>query len=154
MSSFWKLVVAIAICEGTGIVSGFVSQANMNPWFDALNKPNWNPPAWIFAPVWTLLYLLMGIALWLVWKSNMPKPKKLIAILVFALQLFFNFLWSILFFNLHSPLAAFVCIVLLLGCILITIFIFAKISQKAAWLLLPYVAWVSFATMLNCSIWL
>lgn len=153
LSSFWKLVIAIFICEATGIVSGLLSQSDLNTWFSTLHKPTWNPPGYLFGPVWTLLYLLMGISLWLIWKSDAPEPKKTKAQLVFALQLFLNFWWSILFFNLHSPAWAFFNIIFMIVTILITIFLFASISRKAAWLLVPYISWVCFAAILNYSIW-
>lgn len=153
ISDFWKLITAIAICEGTGILSGFLANAGMNPWFDSINKPSWNPPSWVFAPVWATLYLLMGISLWLIWKMNADQSVKLKALLFFAAQLFLNFWWSIIFFKFHSPALAFLDIVLLIIFILITIFKFAELSRLAAWLLVPYIAWVSFASILNYAIW-
>ena len=85
----------------------------MNPWFETLNKPSWNPPAYLFAPVWTRLYLLMGISLWLIWKSNTPAPQKINLIILFSLQLFLNFWWSIIFFKFHSPALALLNIILM-----------------------------------------
>lgn len=153
ISSSWKLVIAILICEATGIISGLIANTNMNPWFDTLNKPSWNPPAYLFAPVWTILYLLMGISLWLVWKNKSTLQQKNNAINLFAFQLFLNFWWSIIFFKFHSPLFALVDILLLLILILFTIISFSKISKLSAWLLVPYIAWVTFAAILNYSIW-
>ena len=124
----------------------------MNPWFETLNKPSWNPPAYLFAPVWTLLYLLMGISLWLIWKSNTPAPQKINLIILFSLQLFLNFWRSIIFFKFHSPALALLNIILMLILILLTIINFSKISKPAARLLVPYIAWVSFATILNYTI--
>ena len=149
----WKLVIAILLCEFTGILSAFVSQTSNNEWFLSLNKPSWNPPSYLFAPVWTFLYLLMGISLWLVWKSKVPEHKKKQACLFFAVQLFLNFWWSILFFRFHSPGIAFIDIVLMIVMILATIFAFARISRAAAWLLVPYISWVCFAAILNYTIW-
>ena len=149
----WKLVIAILLCEFTGILSAFVSQTSNNEWFLSLNKPSWNPPSYLFAPVWTFLYLLMGISFWLVWKSKAPEHKKKQACLVFAVQLFLNFWWSILFFRFHSPGIAFIDIVLMIVMILATIFAFARISSAAAWLLVPYISWVCFAAILNYTIW-
>lgn len=153
LSSQWKFIIAVFICEAVGIVSGLLTQNEMTTWFSSLNKPSWNPPAYLFGPVWTTLYLLMGISLWLVWKSNAPETQKLRAELTFALQLFLNFMWSILFFNIHSPALAFVDIVLMIVAILMTIGRFARISRLAAWLLVPYLMWVCFATVLNYRIW-
>ena len=153
LSSQWKFIIAVFICQAVGIVSGLLTQNEMTTWFSSLNKPSWNPPAYLFGPVWTTLYLLMGISLWLVWKSNAPETQKLRAELTFALQLFLNFMWSILFFNIHSPALAFVDIVLMIVAILMTIGRFARISRLAAWLLVPYLMWVCFATVLNYRIW-
>ena len=153
ISSTWKLIISILICETTGIASGLIANTGINPWFDALNKPSWNPPAFLFAPVWAFLYLLMGISLWLIWKSTAPIPKKSNAVILFSLQLFLNFWWSIIFFKFHSPAFALVDIILMLILILFTIISFSKLSKTAAWLLVPYIAWVSFATILNYSIW-
>jgi benzodiazapine receptor len=153
LSPFWKLVVAILICEATGLVSGLLSRSELSSWYQTLNKPTWNPPSWLFGPVWTLLYLLMAVSLWLIWKSNASETAKHRSMWIFALQLFLNFWWSILFFNLHSPGLAFLDIILMLTMIAITLFHFAKISQPAAYLLTPYLAWVSFATILNYTLW-
>ena len=153
ISSTGKLFIAILICEGTGIISGLIANTGMNPWFETLNKPSWNPPAYLFPPVWTLLYLLMGISLWLIWKSNTPAPQKINLIILFSLQLFLNFWWSIIFFKFHSPALALLNITLMLILILLTIINFSKFSKAAAWLLVPYIAWVSFATILNYTIW-
>ncbi len=154
ISSFWKLIIAVLICEGAGITSGLLSQNDLSTWFVTLNKPSWNPPGYLFGPVWTSLYLMMGIALWLVWKSNASEPGKTYAALIFALQLFLNFSWSILFFNFHSPALAFLDIILMIITIFITILYFAPISRIAAWLLVPYILWVCFAAVLNHSIWM
>jgi translocator protein len=151
--SFWKFMIAILICEAVGITSGLLSQNEINTWFRTLNKPAWNPPAYLFGPVWTTLYFLMGVSLWLVWKTNAPENYKRSAVIIFVIQLFLNFWWSLLFFKLHSPWLAFIDIVLLLISILFTIYYFSGISKLAAWLLVPYIAWVSFATILNYTIW-
>ncbi|MFM9909175.1 MAG: TspO/MBR family protein, partial [Chitinophagaceae bacterium] len=122
--SGWKLIVAVLICEGVGIASGLLSRSEMDNWFSTLAKPSWNPPAYLFGPVWTTLYLLMGVSLWLVWKSNAPAIKKRNAIRIFALQLFLNFWWSIIFFKLHEPGFAFIDIILMVITILLTIYQF------------------------------
>lgn len=152
LSPFWKFVIAVVICEATGIASGLLSRSDMSTWYTTLEKPSWNPPSWVFGPVWTVLYLLMGISLWLIWKSNALESVKKRAMWTFAAQLFLNFWWSILFFNLHSPELAFFDIVAMLILIAITIFLFARISRLAAYLLFPYIAWVGFATILNYTI--
>ena len=153
VSNTWKLIISILICELSGFTSGLIGSANNNTWFDNLNKPSWNPPSWLFAPVWGLLYFLMGISLWLIWKSNVDHNKKRNAIILFGFQLLFNFLWSILFFRFESPALAFVDIVLLALFILICIFRFYPINRSAAWLLVPYILWVCFAAFLNYTIW-
>ena len=154
LSTTWKFIIAIFICQAVGIVSGLLTRNETATWFTTLQKPSWNPPAYLFGPVWTTLYLLMGISLALVWKSDAPETQKLRAELTFALQLFLNFMWSILFFSCHSPALAFVDIVLMIVTILMTIGRFARISKWAAWLLIPYLAWVCFASVLNYNIWM
>lgn len=153
ITSLGKAIIAILLCETVGITSGLLSAAGMNGWFDTLSKPSWNPPGWLFGPVWTVLYFMMGLALWLVWKSEKPAPQKLKAMKIFALQLFLNFWWSLIFFHFHAPGLAFLEILLLAVTITVTIFQFAPISRTAAWLLVPYLSWVCFASILNYTIW-
>jgi tryptophan-rich sensory protein len=129
------------------------TSAEIPGWFQTIQKPSWNPPNWLFAPVWTSLYVLMGIALFLVWKSNVTGKVKQKAISLFAIQLALNFCWSFIFFNQHQIGWALVEIVVMWLFILLTIFAFAPISKVAAWLLVPYISWVSFATILNYTIW-
>ena len=121
-------------------------------WFAALSKPSWNPPGWIFAPVWTALYTIMAVAAWLVWRRGGFAGQSL-ALSLFLLQLFFNALWSPLFFGLHQPVLAFADIVLLWLALLGTIIAFWKARPLAGALLLPYLAWVTFASALNFAIW-
>jgi len=154
LSSLWKLTIAIVVCEATGIASAIISNAGINAWFQTLEKPSWNPPAYLFGPVWTLLYALMGISFWLVWTAKALEWNKRNAYLLFGCQLFLNFWWSILFFKCHSPLLAFIDIVLMIITILLCIFVFAKFSKIAAWLLVPYISWVTFASILNYTIWI
>jgi tryptophan-rich sensory protein len=153
LSTTWKFIIAILLCESVGIMSGLLASAKNNLWFDKLNKPSWNPPAFLFAPVWTTLYLLMGISLALIWKNKTPEVEKRTTYLLFATQLFLNFWWSILFFHFHSPALALIDIILMAITIIITIFVFSNFSKTASWLLVPYIVWVSFATFLNFSIW-
>jgi len=153
LSVTWKFSIAILLCESVGIISGLLASANNNVWFDSLIKPTWNPPAYLFGPVWTTLYLFMGISLALIWKNKATEIKKRNAYFLFAIQLFLNFWWSIFFFHFHSPTLALVDIVLMIITILLTIFSFSSFSKTASWLLVPYIAWVSFATILNFSIW-
>lgn len=154
MKSSLKLLIAVVLCLTVGGLSGFLTANAINDYYLQLNKPTWNPPNWIFGPVWTTLYIMMGVALWLVWKSNLSKALVQKACWVFAAQLFLNFWWSIIFFNLQMPGWAFVEIIFMLAAIIYTIFQFSKISKPAAWLLVPYVCWVSFASILNHAIFI
>lgn len=157
-----KLVIAIAVSEMAGVIGAFfTTPAVQSQWYMDLAKPALNPPAWVFGPVWTTLFALMGISLFLVWQqhSNILENVRMSwiwrwAIFLFFLQLGLNILWSIIFFGLHSPGGALIEIVFLWLAILATIIAFAKISRSAAWLLLPYLLWVSFASYLNYSIWM
>lgn len=153
MSNTLKLIIAILIPLLVGATSGFFTVTGVGSWYQTLQKPSWNPPNWIFGPVWTTLYILMGIALFLVWKADTSPEVKRMAITLFALQLVFNFFWSFIFFNQHAVGWAFVEIIGMWLLILATIFAFANINRTAAWLLVPYISWVSFAGMLNYTIW-
>jgi tryptophan-rich sensory protein len=183
IKNFFKLVIAIGISCGAGVVgSFFTAPAVQSVWYAELVKPTLNPPAWVFGPVWTTLFALMGVSAWLVWKqwdngSPSIKLRVKIALAIFIGQLVLNTLWLIIFFGLHSPGGALVEIVFLWFAILATIIAFAKISppshkatdgqgnpavhpvrafivSNGAWLLLlPYLLWVSFAGYLNYAIW-
>lgn len=142
-----RLILAIGLCLGTGFLGSLVTTPSITGWYARLNKPLFNPPNWIFAPVWTTLFIIMGIALYLVWTSN--SPRRTAAAHLFYLQLGLNFLWSYLFFGLRNPTIAMLDIVVLWIAIFLTIRAFVPISKTAAYLLLPYIAWVSFAGMLN-----
>ena len=152
MNNVSKLIISIALPLLVGFTSGFFTETSEGSWYQSINKPAWNPPGWLFAPVWTTLYLLMGIAFYLVWKAPAGDNRKT-AILLFAGQLLLNFFWSFIFFRLQQPGWAFVEIAVLWIAILLTIFSFATISKTAAWLLVPYISWVSFAAILNYTIW-
>lgn len=136
-----------------GAVAGLFTSSGVNGWYAVANKPSFNPPNWVFAPVWTGLYILMGIAFYLIWKADATKTVKQAAIILFVAQLVFNFFWSFIFFQLQQPGWAFAEIILMWVLILFTIIWFGKISTTAAWLLVPYISWVSFATVLNYAIW-
>ena len=148
-----KLFISIGITLLVGSLGGFFTSSAVKGWYALANKPSFNPPNWIFAPVWTFLYLLMGISLYLVLKSDAAKKLKQMALTFFTIQLVLNFFWSIIFFYAHQPGWAFVEIIALWAMILLTILWFGKISPTAAWLLVPYICWVSFASVLNYSIW-
>ena len=154
MSNTIKLVVAVVLTVGIGSIGGIFTATEIQRWYLQLNKPSWNPPNWLFAPVWTTLYLLMGIALYLIWKAEpVAADTKRWAIIIFIAQFALNFLWSFIFFKQHQPGWAFVEIVVMWLAIFCTIIAFSKINTTAAWLLVPYISWVSFAAILNYSIW-
>jgi tryptophan-rich sensory protein len=139
--------------EFAGIIGSIFTMSAIPVWYATLTKPTWNPPAWVFGPVWTLLFAMMGLAAYLVWQKGIRKTQVRQAIVVFVAQLILNISWSYVFFTLHSPGGAFVEIIGLWFMILATIVAFARVSKPAAWLLLPYILWVSFAAVLNYSIW-
>ncbi len=153
MKNLLKLIGLIFVCFLPGIIGGFFTANNLYPWFSLLIKPSFSPPSWIFSPVWTVLYILMGISLYLISKSYNSKDK-IRGIVFFSIQLFLNGLWSIVFFGLHQILLAFVVIIALLAFIILSIVQFYKISKLAAYILIPYLLWVSFASVLNFSLYL
>jgi len=153
LNNFSKLVVSIIIPLSAGLVGSIFTVSSISGWYSHLVKPSFNPPNWIFGPVWTTLYFMMGIALFLVWRGVWDKNKKK-AVTIFSIQLFLNLIWSILFFGLHNPFLGLIDIVLLWISILWTVLSFHKISKAAALLLLPYLLWVSFASVLNYSVWM
>jgi tryptophan-rich sensory protein len=146
-----KFAVSIGLCEGIGMAGGFFSAQSVPSWYNTLCKPSFTPPSSIFAPVWTLLYALMGIAAALIYERKVQGRG--VALFVFGIQLVLNFLWSVLFFSMRSPFSALVEIVILWFTIVVTAFLFWRISKKAALLLIPYLLWVSFASVLNLEIW-
>lgn len=148
-----KLFISIAVPLLVGAIAGFFTSSGVNTWYAIANKPSFNPPNWLFAPVWTALYIMMGIALYLVWKSETEKAVKQTAIILFGVQLLLNFFWSFIFFYAQQPGWAFIEILIMWLFILLTILWFRKISPVAAWLLVPYICWVSFASVLNFYIW-
>lgn len=152
MKYFPKLLVAIIGCELVGILATPFTIASIPTWYANLNKPSFSPPSFLFGPVWTILYFLMGISAFLVWREGTKKEKVMRGLVYFLIQLFFNFIWSILFFGLHQPLLAFFDIIVMLMFIFLTIIQFNKISKTASYLLIPYLLWVSFASILNLSI--
>lgn len=154
MNRITKILTVVVTCLVVGYFSGMVTRSAIITWYPTLVKPSFNPPNWVFAPVWSTLYIMIGIAAGLVWdriESNTTLVKK--ALVVFAIQLALNALWSYLFFGLHNPMLAGIEIVLLWLMILETYTQFYKINKIAGYLFLPYLAWVSFAMVLNASIW-
>ena len=151
------LIFFILVCEGAGLIGTYFTIPSIPTWYATLTKSPFTPPSWVFGPVWTTLFLLMGIAAYFVWKEMQnPEKKKSAqtAFAVFASQLALNVLWSILFFGMHNPGLAFIGIIVLWLMIVRTIMQFAKVSKTAAWLLAPYILWVSFAAYLNYALWI
>ena len=148
-----KLLISVIVCECAGLIGSIFTTGAIPTWYAALQKPSFTPPNWLFAPVWSTLYLLMGIAAFLVWRKGLADRQVRIALIIFLIQLILNILWSVVFFGLESPLSGLIVIIVLWIAILITILRFWKISHAAAWLLVPYIVWVSIATALNASIW-
>jgi tryptophan-rich sensory protein len=172
-----KISISIIICELAGVIGSIFTASSIKDWYGGLNKPFFNPPNWIFAPVWSLLFLLMGVSFYLVWnkkwvvKNKIGKFNKIKLnnffekvwngkwqkqgiISIFFLQLILNIYWSLLFFGKHSIGGAFFELLLLWIAILVTIISFYRVSKLAAYLLLPYILWVSFAGVLNLSLWI
>ena len=147
----WLLVLAVLLCLAVGAVGTIFTAQSIPTWYAALHKPFFSPPNWLFAPVWTALYVMMGMALYLVQINGTDKVAKM-PVALFGVQLFLNMLWSVLFFGFRSPLSGLICIVLLWIAILACIIKFWKISRPASYLLMPYILWVSFATVLNYAI--
>ncbi len=153
-SNIVRLIAAILLCQLAGFVGSVFTAPAITGWYASIQRPVFTPPNWIFAPVWTALFLLMGLSLYLVWEKGLEKKGAKLAVSVFAFQLALNVLWSFLFFGLQSPFLAFIEIVLLWIAILATTIFFYRISKKAGLLLVPYLLWVSFAAFLNYSIWI
>ena len=146
--SILALLFFLAVTFGVAAIG---AQFGPGEWYASLQKPSWNPPSWVFAPVWTALYLMMAIAAWMVWRTE--DPRRRIALALYLTQLLLNGLWSWIFFGLKSPGMAFADIVLLWVAIAITLEAFRRIRPVSAALLVPYLAWVSFASALNFAIW-
>jgi len=154
MNKIVRIALVVSTCLLVGFLSSKVTQQSISTWYPTLVKPVFNPPNWVFAPVWTLLFIMMGVAGGMVWnhlEENPERVKK--AFQFFIIQLGLNALWSYLFFGLQNPLLALIEIVLLWLMIFETFNQFKKINSTAAKLLIPYLAWVSFASLLNFSIW-
>jgi tryptophan-rich sensory protein len=153
MKKALRALVSILICECAGIIGSVFTTPSIPGWYAALAKPPFNPPNWIFAPVWTALYAMMGISAYLVYENGIRKKEVRKALAVFTMQLILNTLWSIVFFGAHMMFAAIIVILFLWAMILVSILLFHRISRAAAYLLVPYILWVTFATVLNISLY-
>jgi len=152
LNNIFKLIIAVVASELAGVIGSLFTVSAIPTWYAGLVKPALNPPSWVFGPVWTTLYFLMGIAAFLVWRMGWERKEVKMALGVFGIQLFLNAIWSIIFFGLHNPGWALADIALLWLTIVWTIALFYKISKPAAYLLAPYLLWVSFASYLNYAI--
>ena len=151
LRSALMLIACLATVATAAAIGGYVTSLGLDKWYRTLAKPDWNPPDWVFGPVWTLLYILMALAAWLVWAKGWQIAKYALAL--FLLQLILNAAWSWLFFGLRQPGWAFAERLVRLAAIIVTAVAFARITPVAAWMLTPYVAWVAFAGLLNFTIW-
>lgn len=149
-----KLLLCVATSLGAGAIGSIFTRQAIPTWYVTLEKPAFNPPNWVFAPVWTLLYILMGVAAFLVWRKGLDNRQVRIALIAFLVQLILNASWSVAFFGLESPSYGLFVIAVLGIAILLTVLAFFRISRAASVLMWPYLLWVAFATVLNVSIWM
>lgn len=149
-----KLILSLALPFIVGAIGSFFTVSNIPYWYDLLNKPWFTPPSWIFGPAWSLLYILIGISFYLIWRKGIKTAQAKITVGIFLLQIFFNGLWSILFFGLRSPILGLINILVLWLLILVNIIQFYKIDKRAGLLLIAYICWVTFATLLNYFVWI
>lgn len=145
-----KMIICCVLITGLGLLSGLMTTPEIQGWYAGLHKPSWNPPNWLFGPVWTTLYILMGISAALIWHSTHPKKQQ--ALLIFGVQFLLNLAWTFIFFNQHQLQLAFIEIMALWIMIIFNIIVFYRIHKTAGLLLVPYLAWVSFAAFLNFTI--
>jgi tryptophan-rich sensory protein len=149
---FLPFIISLAVTLFIGIVASLFTRPQINGWYSLLNKPVFTPPSWVFAPVWTCVYILIAVSAYLVWTRRDGSTDYLTARMVYIIQLALNFAWSIIFFGLHSLVGGLLVIILLWMMILLNIRWFGKLSKVASWLLMPYFLWVSYAAILNYSI--
>lgn len=152
LKSLIEVAVSILICQTAGFIGAFFTASNVPTWFATIKKPVFNPPNWIFGPVWITLYFLMGIALYLIWLKRGEHPQANLGIYLFLGHLVLNALWSAIFFGAHEICWAFAEIIILWASILFIMWLFYKIDKRATYLLIPYILWVTFASVLNYSI--
>ncbi|QEM08704.1 TspO/MBR family protein [Mucilaginibacter rubeus] len=146
-------LISLLIVLAIGFAASLVTRPEIAGWYSMLKKPPFNPPSWLFAPVWTVIYIMIATSAYLVWKQRSRKPAYIIARSVYFIQLILNFSWSIIFFGMHQIAGAMIVIILLWISIIVNINWFNKLSRTAAWLLVPYLLWVTFASVLNVSIY-
>ncbi|TFV95751.1 tryptophan-rich sensory protein [Algoriphagus kandeliae] len=151
MPNWLKLIISLALPQIVGGTGAYFTITSIGSWYQTINKPSFNPPNWLFGPVWTTLYILMGIACYLIWKSDHPQKKSLLTL--YFVQLALNGIWSPAFFGMESPPLGLIIILPLLVLIIFCVKKFRVISPWASGLMIPYLLWVSFASVLNFSIW-
>ena len=149
---FPKLIASVLVCQLAGIIGSFFTFDSVKTWYLTINKPFFTPPSWLFAPVWIILFTLMGISLYLIWVKKIDFLKKKTALIFFSVQLVLNTLWSVIFFGLKNPLVAFIEIIFLWFAIFLTAVKFYPLNKKASLLFVPYLLWVFFAALLNLFI--
>ena len=149
-----ELIISLVIVFAAGGIGTIFTLSQIPTWYATLTKPSWAPPNWLFGQVWTTLYILMAIALFLVWREGLNREDVRLAILIFAVQLVLNVLWSVIFFGYNSLLGGLVVVIILWIVILANIIVFYRVSKPAGLLLLPYIIWVSIASYLNYSVYL
>jgi len=147
-----QLIISVVVCQLAGVIGGLFTGPAIPTWYASLRKPSFTPPGWVFGPAWVTLYVMMGVAAFLVWRRGLDDPQVRIALVIFVVQLLLNASWSVVFFGQRSPMGGLLVIGLLWVAILLTIIAFARVSSVAALLLVPYILWVSFASVLNGAI--
>ncbi len=151
--SIWaKIILCSIVIVILGTLSGLSTVSQIPTWYAELNKPSWNPPSWIFGPMWTTLYILMGVALARIWHLTSSQARST-ALILFGIQLLLNLIWSPIFFGMHKLGLALIVILILVICIILTIRSFVSLDKVSGWLLVPYLLWVSFASFLNYTIY-
>ncbi len=153
VTEIYKLIITLLLCQTAGFIGSIFTRSSVSTWYPTLAKPSFTPPDWVFAPVWFSLYVLMGIAAFVIWQKGLDQKGVRTALILFAIQLVLNALWPYFFFDLKSPLAGLIEISILAIAIILTIRSFLRVSNAAAYLFIPYFVWVCFATGLNLTIW-
>lgn len=148
-----KYLISIIVCLGAGFIGSFFTSPAIQGWYANIIKPSFNPPSWIFGPVWTVLFIMMGIAAAIIWSKGLDDKAVKIALIVFIVHLVLNVLWSVFFFGMQNPGLAFIDIIVLWLMIALVIYLFYMIDHRAGYILIPYILWVSFAAVLNFTIW-
>ena len=149
-----QIIVGVLLCEGVGLLAAWATQTSVTTWYPTLTKPGFTPPDWLFGPVWTVLYAMMGVAAALVWQRRTEDTTSQSALVLFGVQLLLNGGWSFAFFGARSPGLGLIVIVALWGALAWTTERFFRVRAAAGWLLVPYLLWVTYAGALNLSIWL